>query len=90
MTLKSSKRNFLVLVKILLDETSRNQIELAEAQCGAGGGGGGKLSTLYVGRLVTCTPWSKTITKLCIDQQQRTLFLLLHPISPPFGESLSK
>lgn len=39
MTLKSSKRNFLVLVKILLDETSRNQIELAEAQCGAGGGG---------------------------------------------------
>ena len=41
MTLKSSKRNFLVLVKILLDETSRNQIELAEAQCGAGGGGGG-------------------------------------------------
>lgn len=28
-----------MLVKILLDETSRNQIELAEAQCGAGGGG---------------------------------------------------
>ena len=27
-----------MLVKILLDETSRNQIELAEAQCGVWGG----------------------------------------------------